>query len=67
MKENKAQYKNIEAERVRNGFTKAELSDALAVTEKTYYNWQKNGGDIPASKLLAMAKLFDCSIDYLLQ
>ncbi len=60
-------YSNIEAERVRCGLSKEELSQQLEVTPKTYQNWQKKKGDIPASKLLKMAQLFKCSIDYLLQ
>ena len=67
MKKTKTQYKNIEAERVRNGLTKEEFSKALNISTRTYHNWQKDDGDIPASKLLTMAQMFDCSIDYLLQ
>jgi DNA-binding XRE family transcriptional regulator len=67
MKKDKITYLNIEAERVRNGLTQADLSDELGVTSRTYINWQRNGGDIPASKLLKMAEIFKCSIDYLLQ
>ena len=65
MKKNR--YANIEAERVRNEMTKEEFSRALDITPKTYQNWQQAKGDIPASKLLVMAKMFDCSIDYLLE
>lgn len=58
---------NIEAERVRNGMDKSELSSALKISTRTYHNWQHNSGDIPASKLLKMSEMFNCSIDYLLQ
>lgn len=63
----KNKYSNIEAERVRFGFTKEEFSKELEITPKTYKNWQQDKGDIPASKLLIMAKMFGCSIDYLLE
>ena len=59
-------FKNIEAERARNGFSVTSLSNQLGISDKTYRNWQAPNGDIPASKLLEMSKLFDCSIDYLL-
>jgi DNA-binding transcriptional regulator YiaG len=65
MKKNK--YANIEAERVRNGLSKKEFTKELGISPKTYENWQQPKGDIPASKLLVMSKMFSCSIDYLLE
>lgn len=59
------QYPNINAERARNGMTLEQLAAALGVTRKTIYNWISKG-DIPQGKLVQMAVLFDCSIDYLL-
>lgn len=61
----KMKYPNIEAERVRNGFTKDELASALGVTRKTLYNWTM-AGNIPQSAVEKMASIFNCSIDYLL-
>lgn len=58
-------YPNIEAERIRSGLTQQELSTRIGITRKCYYNWQLSG-HIPASKILVMADLFDCSTDYLL-
>ena len=66
MKKTFIKFKNIEAERARNGLTVTELSNQLGISDKTYRNWQSPNGDIPASKLLDMSKLFNCSIDYLL-
>lgn len=37
---------NIEAERVRNGYTKEELAKILGISLKTYYNWIKEETDI---------------------
>lgn len=58
-------YNNINAERARHNMTVEELASQIGVSRRTYYTWQKNG-NIPSSKLIAMAELFDCSIDYLL-
>lgn len=58
-------YPNIEAERARNAMTVDELSEKLGVTRKTVYNWQRSG-HIPAEKLVQMADLFSCTVDYLL-
>lgn len=58
-------YPNIEAERVRNNFSQEELSKELDIERKSYCNWLLNG-KIPATKLLLLSDIFDCSIDYLL-
>ena len=58
-------FNNIEAERARQGLTVEELAGQIGISRRTYYTWQSNN-NIPASKLIAMAKLFGCSIDYLL-
>lgn len=60
-------YPNIEAERVKKGFSQEELIKALGYKErKTYYNWISSG-KIPQSALNKMADLFNCSVDYLLE
>ena len=58
-------YPNIEAERARNWLTAEAMAQKLGVTRKTLYNWISSG-NIPQSKLEAMADLFNCSVDYLL-
>ena len=58
-------YPNIEAERARNGYSITQLCEKLAIERGTYYNWQRTG-NIPASQLIKMAKLFSTSTDYLL-
>ena len=58
-------YGNIEAERGRKNMSKEGLSRALGITSRTYWNYIA-GGPIPSDKLLAMANMFECSIDYLL-
>lgn len=58
-------YPNINAERARKGLTVDELAKMLGVSRKTYYNWISKG-KIPQSKLNDMSKLFNVSVDYLL-
>lgn len=58
-------YPNIEAERARINISQEELAEKLNIERKTYYNWLTKG-NIPVSSLLALADMFDCSIDYLL-
>lgn len=59
-------YPNIEAERARNSLTQEKLSEAILVSRKTYKNWQDGKREIPGDKIIAMAKLFGVSSDYLL-
>lgn len=59
-------FPNINAECARNGMTKTELAEHLGVSYTTLKNWLKGKGEIPASKLITMSKLFNCSTDYLL-
>ena len=58
--------RNIEAERVRKGYTKEMLASKLEISQKTYYNWINEDTDIPSSALIKMSKLFHVSVDYLL-
>lgn len=58
-------FPNIAAERARKSMTIDTFASQLGVTSKTVQNWQKSG-KIPSDKLLIMADLFNCSVDYLL-
>lgn len=59
-------YKNnLEVERVRHRMSKQTVAKELEVTTKTYNNYV-NGHPIPSTKLLRLAKMFECSTDYLL-
>lgn len=58
-------YPNIEAERARHGMSIENLTSALGVCRKTYYNWISKG-QIPQKKLELMADMFNVTIDYLL-
>jgi transcriptional regulator with XRE-family HTH domain len=60
-------YRNIDAERTRLGLTKARLAELLDVSAFTLRSWTNKERPIPSTKLLQMAKLFNCTIDYLLE
>ncbi len=57
-------FNNLNAEMARNGMTVEDLVNLIGVTRKTYYNWL-HSNKIPSTKLIEMAKIFNCSIDYL--
>ena len=59
-------FPNIEAERGRKGWTKADLARELEVSYSTIKNWLNGTTDIPCSYLIKMSVLFGVSIDYLL-
>ena len=59
-------FPNINAECARAGMTKADLAEKLGVSYATFRNWMRGKGEIPASKLVTMSELFNCSTDYLL-
>lgn len=57
---------NVEAERARIGMTKGALAKHLGVTDKTLRLWTDSKNPIPTDKIIEMAVLFNCSVDYLL-
>ena len=59
-------FPNIEAERVRRGWSRAELAGKLRVSYSTFKNWMRGETDIPCSKVIEMSELLSCSTDYLL-
>lgn len=59
-------YPNIEAERVRKGYSREELAKHLGVSLSTYYNWMAGRTAIPSTALKKMAEIFGANIDYLL-
>lgn len=58
-------YPNIEAERARNGMSKAELAKKLNVSNATLNNWQNGTTELPIKKLVELSDLFHVSSDYL--
>lgn len=59
-------YPNIETERSRNGIGKVKFAHSIGSSPTTVKNWQNGKTEIPASKIIVMAKLFNVSTDYLL-
>lgn len=59
-------YRNIEAERARNGLSHGQLAKELGVTQKTLRGWINGSASFPVEKLVSMADLFHCTTDYLL-
>lgn len=56
----------IEAERIKHQMSREDLAKVLGVSKRTISNWQCGVTDLPLSKLLALAKLWKCTTDYLL-
>lgn len=56
---------NVEIERERAGLTKEQMCKQIGITVRTYWNYMADG-PIPSDKLVHMARLFECSTDYLL-
>lgn len=59
-------FPNIEAERAKAGMTNGKLAAAIGVGIKDIGSWQSGEAEIPASKIVALADLFNVSSDYLL-
>lgn len=62
----KSLYPNIDAERARKGLTRVQLATYLEVSESTMKNWMHGRTEIPVSKIIKLANLFNCTTDYLL-
>ena len=59
-------YPVLEAERVKHQLNKGELATLLGVSQRPVRNWQNGTTELPVSKLILLAKTWDCSADYLL-
>lgn len=59
-------FPNIDAERARLGMSKSDLAQTLGVSYSTFKSWMSGKTEMPCSKIVAMAKLFGVSSDYLL-
>ena len=57
---------NIASERVKMDLSQEELGERLGVSRDVVRNWEDGTSDIKASKLRALAELFNCSVDYLM-
>lgn len=59
-------FPNIDAERARRGMSKAEMAEKLGVSYSTFKSWMSGKTEIPCSKIVAMANMFNVTSDYLL-
>lgn len=59
-------YPNIEGERAKRNWTQETIAQKLNITTKTYRRWVTEGF-IPSNKLMELSKIFNCSVDYLLE
>ncbi len=59
-------YPNIKDERIRLGWGRPKVAEYLGVARQTYANWERGRNDVPASRVIELARLFQCSTDYLL-
>lgn len=57
-------YPNIEGERAKRKMSNEQLASYLNITRKTLYSWLKFG-TVPNEAICKMAKLFNCSPDFL--
>lgn len=56
----------IEAERIKRQMSRDDFANALGVSRRTISNWQNGTTELPLSKLLIIARMWNCSTDYLL-
>ncbi|MBC8569908.1 helix-turn-helix domain-containing protein [Zongyangia hominis] len=59
-------YKNMERMRIEHNMTREALARELGITASKLRGWEIGREPIPSDSLMAMADLFDCSVDYLL-
>lgn len=59
-------YSNIKAEIARKDMNYRSTAAELGVSVNTLKNWMTGRTDIPIQKLVAMSRMFNCTIDYLL-
>lgn len=57
---------NMKAERIRHGFTLEQVSEKLGVHTNAISRWENKHTEPTASNLIALAKLYGCSPEYLL-
>lgn len=50
-----------------NNYTQEELADFLGVSRQSISKWESDGAFPETEKLIALAKLYNCSLDYLLR
>lgn len=59
-------YKRIRELREDNDFTQKQVADVLHCSQQVYSNYELGQRDIPTAILIALAKFYNTSTDYLL-
>ena len=63
---NLAYYKRIKDLREDNDMTQQQVADYLGMKQPQYFRYEKGTRDIPSDVLIALAKLYSVSTDYIL-
>lgn len=59
-------YKNLKRLREEKGISQKEIAKSINCSQRAYSHYEKGDRDLPTGILIAIAKYFDVSIDYLL-
>jgi len=54
---------NLKRLREQAEISQEKLARVIDVSKNTIMNWESHSNDIPATKLVALAEFFNCSID----
>ena len=54
---------SLKDKRRERGYTVIEMAEALNVTERTVYNWEKHPEDLTVSKAVDICTYLDCTLD----
>ncbi len=60
------QFKNIKLLRKEKGVSQMQMAKKLNCSQRAYSHYEAGDRDIPANILIALAKYFEVSVDYLL-
>lgn len=61
-----AHYRRIKDLREDNDLTQKEVADYLGMKQPQYFRYEKGTRDIPTDVLIALARLYNVSTDYIL-
>ena len=60
-------YENIELLRLQHELTQQEVADAVGCQREVYRRYEKGTREMPVSVAIKLAKLYQVSLDYLLE
>ncbi len=62
-----AYYRRIHDLRVDHDLTQQQVADYLGMKQPQYHRYEHGTRDVPTDILIALSKLYDTSIDYMLE